>query len=132
MYYVADWDTDSLEIKTINSSIVKGEIIALVEFYGHTFRFGIANDEVFQGLPLYKEGLKELAHTIENSTWIEEIKQIHKVHPYFNPLRWAKLIHYALLFKDEILEVIAEGYRIEVFRSSYEEIGGEVIKRMNA
>lgn len=132
IYYVADWDKESAtKINTINGSIDKGELIALVEFHGHTFRFGIANDEVFQGLPLYKEGLNEWAHIIENSPWIEEIKQVHKIHPYFNPLHWTRLSHYVLLFKDEILEVIASNHKIEVYNTTYKELGSEVLNRMN-
>ena len=57
--------------------------LALVEFKGHSFRFGIANNEVFTGLPLWDKGLKGDAHIIENSTWINELKNIHKVHPYY-------------------------------------------------
>lgn len=132
IYYIADWDKEEItEVKTLGSSTGKNQLVALVEFYGHTFQFGIANDEVFQGLPLYSAGLNEWAHIIENSKWIEEIKQIHKVHPFFNPLIWAKLNHYVLLFKDQILEVLASGYKIEIYDTSYVEIGGEVLKRMN-
>jgi hypothetical protein len=132
IYFIADWDKDRLgEIKTTNPIFADSQLVALVEFNGHTFRFGIANDEVFQGLPLYKEGLSEWAHIIENSKWIEEIKQIHKVHPYFNPFKWTKLNHYAFLFKDEMLEVIAADYKIEVYRTTYQDIGVEILNRMN-
>jgi hypothetical protein len=132
IYYVADWDKESVtKISTIPGSTEKGELIALVEFSGYTFRFGIANDEVFHGLPLYKEGLSEWAHLIENSAWIEEIKQIHKVHPGFDPFHWVGRNHYVLLFKDQIFEVIATDYKIEVYNTTYMDIGMEVIKRMN-
>ncbi|MBS1507052.1 MAG: hypothetical protein JSS79_10440 [Bacteroidetes bacterium] len=131
IYMVANWDEESIkEFKSLDSEEGNEEYLALVEFNGHTFRFGIANDEVFQGLPYYKQGL-EWAHIIENSKWIEEIKQIHKVHPYYNELRWTKLNHYLLLFKDEILEVIGTGYSIEIFRTSYNRMGQEVIRRMS-
>jgi hypothetical protein len=132
VYYIADWDREAVtKINTINGSSNNGELIALVEFNGATFRFGIANDEVFSGLPLYQQGLKEWAHIIENSAWIEEVKNIHKVHPRFNPLHWTGLTHYVLLFKDQILEIIAEGYKIEVYKSSYKDIGLEILNRMN-
>ena len=118
-------------IKSLDEPNESGQLLALVEFRGHTFRFGIANDEVFEGMPLYKYGLTGYAHIIENSKWIEEVKQIHKIHPYFEPARWVGLNHYALLFKDEILEVIATDYKIEVFNASYQRLGIEVLKRMN-
>ena len=132
IYYVADWE-DNLQhkIKTLGLESPEQQLIALVEFNGRTFKFGIDNDEVFQGLPLYKEGLNEWAHLIENSKWIEELKEIHKVHPYFNPFRWISLNHYVFLFKDDILEVIAGGYEIEVYKTTFKEVGSEVLRRMN-
>jgi hypothetical protein len=131
IYIVADWDEKSInEFKELMSDGGQDEYLALVEFEGHTFRFGIANDEVFQGLPYYNQGL-EWAHVIENSKWIEEIKQIHKIHPYYDESRWTKLNHYLLLFKDEMLEVIGTGFTIEIFRTSYDQLGQEIIKRMN-
>ncbi|MFM9943594.1 MAG: hypothetical protein ACKVQB_00030 [Bacteroidia bacterium] len=45
--------------------------LAMVEFNGDTFRFGIANDDVFSGLPLWNKELKAYsAHIIQNSSWI--------------------------------------------------------------
>jgi hypothetical protein len=132
IYTVADWDTNSVQkINTIGSTVENSELLALVEFDGYTFKFGIANDEVFPGLPLYKSGLDEWAHIIENSKWIEELKSIHKVHPGYNPFRWTQLNHYVLLFKDQIMEVIAKDYTVEIFKTSYLELSNEVIKRMN-
>jgi hypothetical protein len=106
--------------------------LALVEFDGGTSRFGIANDEVFVGLPLAKKGLQRYrAHIIENFRWVKEIKTIHNVHPYYHEDRWIAKKHYILLFKDELFEVIATNYKIEIFRTTFETIGTEVVKRMN-
>lgn len=132
IYTVADWDRDSVQkIHTIGSIVKNSELLALVEFDGYTFKFGIANDEVFPGLPLYKSGLDEWAHIIENSKWIEELKSIHKVHPGYNPFRWTQLNHFVLLFKDQIMEVIAKDYTVEIFKASYQELSIEIIRRMN-
>ena len=132
IYTIADWDKDSIQkINAIGSTVENSELLALVEFDGYTFKFGIANDEVFHGLPLYKSGLDEWAHIIENSKWIEDLKSIHKVHLGYNPFRWTQLNHYVLLFKDQIMEVIAKDYSIEVFETSYHELSIEVIRRMN-
>ncbi|MFN8714580.1 MAG: hypothetical protein ACK5Z2_17155 [Bacteroidota bacterium] len=106
--------------------------LALVEFDGNTFRFGIANDEVFSGLPLWNKGLDAYsAHQIENSTWINELKKINKVHPRYNEDSWIDLKHFALLFHDEILEVIATDYTIEIFNTTFAKLAGEVARRMN-
>ena len=131
IYLVADWDEKSIkEFKELETGNGQAEYLALVEFVGHTFRFGIANDEVFQGLPYYEQGL-DWSHFIENSNWIEEIKQIHKIHPYYKESRWTNLNHYLLLFKDEILEVIGTDFKIEIFRTDYSRLGQEILKRMN-
>ena len=106
--------------------------LALVEFNGGTFRFGIANDEVFSGLPLWNKGLEGYAaHIIENSAWINELKSINKVHPYYDEDRWKDQKHLALLFHDEIFEVIATDYKIEIFRTTFKQLGTEVAIRMN-
>lgn len=106
--------------------------LALVEFSGHTFRFGIANDEVFSGLPLWNKGLEGYAaHIIENSTWIIELKNINKVHPNYSEDRWKDKKHFALLFHDEIFEVIATDYKIETFNTTFKQLAVEVVKRMN-
>jgi hypothetical protein len=132
IYTVADWDVDSkMKFARMGNSEEKKELLGLVEFTGYTFKFGIANDEVFHGLPLYKSGLTEWAHIIENSKWIEELAEIHRVHQNFNPLRWKLMRHFVLLFKDEILEVVAQDYKIELFESTYMDLANEVIRRMN-
>ena len=106
------------------------EYFALVSFEGKTFKFGIANDEVFSGLPNYEQGI-EWAQIIQNSKWIEELKQINKVHPYFDESKWENRNHYLLTFKDEILEIVATGYKIEIFRTSSKRIAQEVVERIN-
>lgn len=106
--------------------------LAMVEFDGNTFRFGIANDEVFSGLPLWDKGLEGYAaHFIENSSWITQLKDINKVHPRYNEERWKDKKHYALLFHDEIFEIIAKGYKIETFNTTFGKLAAEIAKRMN-
>ena len=129
-YIVADWDVGSItDFKTLEHDGHE-EYFALVGFDGKTFKFGIANDEVFSGLPNYEQGI-EWAQIIQNSKWIEELKQIHKIHPYFDEKKWENRNHYLLTFKDEILEIIATGYEIEVFKTSSKRIAQEVVDRIN-
>ena len=131
IYTIAVWDEKSIDkYERLNHDGGDERFLALVEFEGQTFRFGIANDEAFQGLQYFDQGI-EWGQTIENSKWIEEIKQIHRVHPYYNESRWTGLNHYLLLFKEEILEVIAKDYRVEIFKTTYDRLGKEIIQRMN-
>lgn len=106
--------------------------LALVEFSGGTFRFGIANDEVFSGLSIAEKGMEWYsAHIVENSKWIDELKTIHKVHPYYNENSWQGKKHFLLLFHDEMFEVIANGFKIERIDSTFKNLAMEVAKRMN-
>lgn len=108
--------------------------VALVNFIKpNSHRFGIVNDEAANGHPLYDKGLQVYAaHVVENSSWIEELKTIHKVHPYYSDKHWADYKHYLLFFHDEIFEIIALDYEIEVFNSTFTDIAVEIAKRLNA
>lgn len=108
--------------------------LALVEFvYAHSHRFGIVNDEAAGGHPLYDKGLEVYAaHIIENSAWILELKQIHKIHPYYSELKWLKLNHYLLFFHDDIFEVVAHDYKIELHKSTFKDLAIEVARRLNS
>lgn len=123
---------DNVNLIAVNNTSESQYPLALVEFDGHDFRFGIANDEIFSGLALWGKGLEAYAaHIIENSSWINELKQIHKVHPYYSEERWKDKKHYTLLFHDEIFEVIATDYKIETFFATFGQLATEVAKRMN-
>lgn len=119
-----------------NFSILQPPVAKLAKIKkinGNTSRFGMANDEVYSGLPLWDKGLNICsAHIIENSSWIKELKNIHKVHPYYNEDSWKDEKHFAFLFKDDIFEIIAtDYYKIETFELNFEQLATEVAKRMN-
>ena len=106
--------------------------LALVEFEGCiAHKFGVANDEVFHGLSLWRKGLEYYkAHIIDNSKWIAEVKQIHKVHDGFKENRWTDFKHYVLLFHDSLFECIAEGYRIETYRTTFANLLNRALKQL--
>ena len=127
-----DPNCDGTHVNIIDNTIEINYPLALIEFNGHTFRFGIANDEVFSGLPLWNKGLESYqAHIIENSTWINELKNINKVHPYYNADKWKNLNHFTLLFHDNIFEIIAKDYKVETFNTTFIKLATEVARRMN-
>ena len=130
-----DSNLDGTYVKVIRSTGDQQYTLALVEFTGHTFRFGIANDEVFSGLSLWEKGLEIYnAHIIENSKWIKELDDINKVHPYYERHSTTRgdRKHFMLLFHDEIFEVIASSYQVEVFNTSFKELTIEVAQRMTS
>jgi hypothetical protein len=127
-----DPNWDGTYVNMIDNTSETTYPLALVEFSGQTFRFGIANEEVFNGLSLWGRGLEGYAaHIIENSSWINELKNINKVHPYYNENRWKDRKHFTLLFHDEIFEIIATDYKIETFKTTFGQLASEVAKRMN-
>lgn len=108
--------------------------LALVEFIRpDTHRFGIVNDEAGGGHPLYSKGLEFYsAHIIENSTWIDELKTIHKVHPCFNESMWTDKKHFLMFFHDEMFEIIAQDFKIEIYKTTFLDLATEAIKRINS
>ena len=108
--------------------------IAIVTFIRpNSHRFGIVNDEAVNGHPLYDKGLEVYrAHIIENSSWIEELKSIHKAHPYYSDDHWVDDKHFLLFFHDEIFEIIARDYKIEVVDSTFNNVAIDVAKRLNS
>lgn len=135
MYYVEEpnpsWDGSYTRM--IDPSSESVYTMAVVEFlHPHSHRFGIVNDEAAEGHPLYGKGLEVYAaHKIENSSWIAELKAIHKVHPYFSELKWLKYNHYLLFFHDEIFETIASDYKIQLYKSTFREIAIMIAEFLN-
>jgi hypothetical protein len=135
MYYVEESDPewDGSYTTLINPSSESIYTLAVVEFiHPHSHRFGIVNDEAAEGHPLYEKGMKVYAaHKIENSSWITELKAIHKVHPYFSELKWSKYNHYLLFFHDEIFEIIATDYRIQLYKSAFKDLAIRISEFLN-
>ena len=127
-----NWDgsyTTMVDSKSDNTCL-----LAIVTFIRpNSHRFGIVNDEAVGGHPLYEKGLQVYsAHVIENSSWIEELKTMHKVHPCYSNKHWDNYKHFLLFFHDEIFEVIAEGYKIETYKTTFKDVGIEIAKRLNS
>ena len=112
---------------------VDNALVLVTFFKSLSHRFGIVNDEAADGHPLYDKGLETYrAHIIENSSWIKEHKQIHKVHPRYSENHWADYKHFLLFFHDEIFEIIFSGdYKGETFNSTRKEIAIETANRLN-
>lgn len=72
-------------------------------------RMGHPNDEVLSGHPLWGKGLKFYeAHLIHDSALIAEHRRLNSVHPYHRDEVFDRLNHYLLVFKDEVVEVLAQ------------------------
>jgi hypothetical protein len=129
-----DPNWDGTYIKQLDNTSETTYPLALVEFIQpHTHRFGTVNDEAGTGHPLTNRGLEYYsAHVVENSTWLNELKTIHEVHPQFSEGTWMKKQHFLLFFHDEMFEIIAQDYRIETFKTDSLSLSIEVVRRMNS
>ncbi|HZY79760.1 MAG TPA: hypothetical protein VFE50_09565 [Cyclobacteriaceae bacterium] len=125
---------DGTYVNVIDNTSQDAYPLALVEFIRpDTHRFGTVNDEAGEGHPLAEKGLEYYsAHIVENSTWIAELKAIHKVHPYFKESSWSDKKHYLLFFHDEMFEIVARDFKIETFRSTFLELSMETARRINS
>lgn len=134
MMHKPDPNWDGTYVSVIDNTSETLYPLALVEFIGPgTHRFGTVNDEAAPGHALYSKGLDYYsAHIVENSSWIDELKTIHKVHPYFNEERWANKKHFLLFFHDEMFEIVAHDFKIETFSTTFLDLATEVARRMNS
>jgi hypothetical protein len=85
--------------------------LVVIELWGcRELRFGGPNDEAMDGHPLHDRGLAGYGvHEVMNSEWIEAAIKVNSVHPNHSDAPFRQLHHYALLFHDEMLEVLALG-----------------------
>jgi len=63
------------------------------------YTFGIPSNETIQGHPYSKLGMQSCSfYELKNSDFIDSLKNIEKIHPYYNPEAWDKYKHYILTF----------------------------------
>lgn len=109
-----------------------GESIAIVEFnLQRSFMFGMPNDELFHGHPLYERGLRSYGvFEIENSSWLRKLERINSVHERHNPEGFEKYKHFVFTFHDSTFECIAESFEISVHKGSLESVLSEMQRKL--
>ncbi len=121
LYYIAEhdpnWDGSYVRMANLASQAVRA--LALVEFERCTdVKFGGPNDEA--GHLLVGRGYSGYgAYLVKNSKWNAETKLLASRHPTFNPSTWQDQNHYLLAFRDQTLDCLADGYRIEELGISF-------------
>ena len=122
VYFVREpdpaWDGTSTRVVDVADEGIAS--VAVVRFAPVTaVRVGAPNDEVLHGHPLYGRGLAAYdAHLVINSRWVKELQAINAVHSQYDAARWTKRNHYFLAFHDEAVECVADGFRVEVTRTT--------------
>ncbi|HEV3362660.1 MAG TPA: hypothetical protein VG795_00725 [Acidimicrobiia bacterium] len=93
------------------SEVIEGLGVQTAEFVGcSAVTFGFPNDEVLHGHRLWNRGLEFYGlHIIEDSTWLDELRRIERVHDRAPPNPFADSKHFLLTFHDSTLEAIADG-----------------------
>ncbi len=97
----------------------------LIEWLGcSALRFGMPNDEAIDGRPLWSRGLSEQlwAGEVLDSSWIAEFEERNRVHPYHQPELILGARHFIIPLKDNTLEVVADGFRVETTREPYYDV----------
>lgn len=79
------------------------------------FKFGYPNEEAITGHKLYREGLYPLSfYEIKKSSWLQEIIDANKIHPYHKDSQFEKYRHYFFPLHDNSFEILAENYQTEI------------------
>lgn len=131
--YLVDKDAvEDIEIKELApAENEKKQLIALTTFTGATYRFGFASDAIFGGVP-YDFDDVHWAHQVINSRWLMQLTEIHKKRHNKDTTFWDNRNHLILLLKNQLFEIIYLDYKAEVFHSSFQTVGNEVLRRMNS
>lgn len=131
---VPDPDWDGTYVRVVSPAEEHLSPLVVIEMWGCAeVRFGGPNDEAIRGHPLHGKGLEGYrAHEVVNSAWIEEAIKINSVHPHHSDAPFRQLHHYALLFHDEMLEVLAGGIESRLVTGTMvailEDLAGSLLK----
>ncbi|MCE0497438.1 MAG: hypothetical protein LV481_05765 [Methylacidiphilales bacterium] len=113
IYYVQNtpenWDGTS--VRSVGPT-TEGEPYAIVSFVRYdSYYHGSPNDEAFSGHPLSKRGLTPYgAFEIKHSTWIRQLMEMNRVHPYHKDENFSACRHFVLSFHDSTFECVARSY----------------------
>jgi hypothetical protein len=115
---------DGTYVNVVSPADAHPSLFVVIEMWGCSeIRFGGPNDETIGGHALYGKGLTGYrAHEVFNSRWIEEAITVNSVHPHHSDAAFRRLHHYALLFHDEMLEVLALGAESRLMEGTLREI----------
>lgn len=94
-------------------------------------KFETLEERFFKYLSLWDTGLRRHhAHVIDNSKWLNNVRDLHEDERDFNKKQWVNKEHYVMLFHENALEFLADGFDIQVFRGSQLAIFNHVAKQL--
>jgi hypothetical protein len=85
----------------------------VAEFVGClSVTFGFPNDEALSGHRLWGSGLEFYAlHEVLGSRWLDDIRQVERVHPRSSSIPFVDVKHFLLTFHDTTMEALARDVR---------------------
>jgi hypothetical protein len=127
-----DPDWDGTYVTVVSPADEHPSLFVVIEIWGCSeIWFGGPNDEAISGHPLHGEGLAGYqAHEVLNSVWIEGAIKVNSVHPRHSDASFRRLHHYALLFHDEMLEVLADGIESRLMKGTMREIIADLTAKL--
>jgi hypothetical protein len=132
--YVLFYADSSMEYE--NEPLQRNEVydvgVVTLKFLGlHKFTFGLPGNETLHGHPYSVHAIESFGfYEVKNSDFIESLKEIESVHPYFESEKWKRLKHYVLTFHDDMLECIALGFEVEEEKISHLHKGEIVLHKL--
>jgi len=134
LFYVkaVDPNWDGTHTTVIDTASDKVTDLALVEFeHCNSATLGTPNDEVIEGHHLYGKGLESyVPMQIINSSWIQEVQKINRVHSNYNPQNWKNTKHFFFGFHDTTFECIADSFTVEVHQTSFKDLINIAVKKL--
>ena len=107
------WDGKTVRVVSPASDREPSIVVCFRRAIAHYF--GRPNDEAISGHPLYGIGLQPYSYfEVLNSTWLDELEHMNRVHPYHKKERYADIRHFIFTFHDTTLEVLAKNYHAEI------------------
>lgn len=108
---------------------IEGELVAVVQF-SHCFShlLGLPDEITLHTHPLTQYGLTSHgAYVIENSSWVNQFKQMSTTHPYFSSV-FLDLKHFIFTFHDSTFECIAENLDVWLHQGPIRSVVPHMIK----
>jgi len=111
-------------MKMVSPADVDPSLFVVIEMRGYReIRLGRSRRRSNERAPALRQGLDGYrAYEVFNSRWIKVTITVNSVHPHHSDALFRRLHHYALLFHDEMLEVLTLGLESYLAEGAMREI----------
>jgi len=90
-----------------------GEFVFIKFVRPYVHYMGAPNEEAVEGHPLYSKGIGDASiFRVENSSWIESLEQMNRVHERHDPTKFQTMKHFVFRFHDSTFEAVANEFEV--------------------